>query len=82
MSQYCVAIWPFAASFSMKASEAMNRPSPWETGAMYTSPTRVCISHGLRSEAMRVRTSRDWWRPMSLKVSVASLQRSASRISP
>ena len=34
------------------------------------SPTEVLDSHGERSEATRVRTSRLWWRPMVLKVSV------------
>ena len=52
-----------------------------EMGAMWMSPTRACISHGESVEATRVRTMRDWWRPMTLNVSVGA-PASGSRISP
>ena len=34
--------------------------------ALAVSPTRAPESQGERSEATRVRTIRDWWRPMVL----------------
>ena len=43
-----------------------NRPSPWEMGTLTTSPTYTRLSQGERLEATRVRTIRDWWRPMTL----------------
>ena len=78
---YCVAICPAFASVRTVSISAMKRPSPWEMGAMWMSPTRACISHGESVEATRVRTMRDWWRPMTLNVSVGA-PASGSRISP
>ena len=48
--------WPPAGCIS--SSEARNRPSPWEMGTVYTSPTLVSASHGDLLEATRVRTMR------------------------
>ena len=45
------------------------------------SPTWALASQGERLEATRVRTIRDWWRPMTLYVRVGQ-EASVSRISP
>ena len=80
-STYCVMIWPLSASLRTSSSLHRKRPSPWEMGTVYTSPTCVPANHGERLEAMRVRTRRDWWRPIVLKVSVGQ-DASVSMISP
>ncbi len=56
----------------MVASSARKRPSPWEMGTLYTSPTWVSASQGDLLEAMRVRTMRLWCRAMVLKVRVGA----------
>ena len=65
-STYWVAIWPFSASWARSSGGQRNRPSPWEMGTLTMSPTWTFASQGDRLEATRVRTIRDWWRPMTL----------------
>ena len=52
-STYWVAIWPFFANCSSTLRGATKRPSPWEMGTLYTSPTLDLSIQGLCTEATR-----------------------------
>ena len=80
-STYWVAIWPLAISRSSSAWGAVKRPSPWEMGMAWRSPTWDWSIQGDWTEATRVVTYRLWWRPMVLKVRVGQPS-SMARISP
>src|SRR5690606_13632207 len=61
-SQYWVAIWPFAASWSMTCFGAKNLPSLWETGTVWISPAAILASQGEELAATRVWTYWEMWR--------------------
>ena len=53
-------------------SSATNRPSPWDTGTVKTSPAFTPAIQGDFTLVTRVYTMRLTWRPRVLKVRVGS----------